>query len=235
MDGRPTAWQREPMDDQQSTRRHQRMNAMPGHLLRRCHQIAVALFLDECGPLDLTPLQFSVLSALAEHGPCDQATLSGLTAIDRTTVQVVFGNLNKLGFVTRTRSRVDRRAKIIAITSPGRELLRAAMPLVERTQRRYPSAPLTPREREARRGCLARSPTRTMLKAARPIASPALPSALAHRDRPGRSFRRPKAASNPRESSTRLPIVPCAGKRHFAEQHLARFRDLARCEVFGFG
>jgi MarR family transcriptional regulator, lower aerobic nicotinate degradation pathway regulator len=134
------------MDDQ-SDHRHQRMIAMPGHLLRRCHQIAVALFLDECAPLDLTPLQYSVLIALAEHGPCDQASLGGLTAIDRTTAQVVCGNLSKLGLVTRTRSRVDKRAKIIAITPAGRELLRAAVPLVERTQQRI-VAPLTPRERE---------------------------------------------------------------------------------------
>ena len=84
---------------------------------------------------------------LAEHGPCDQASLGGLTAIDRTTAQVVCGNLSKLGLVTRTRSRVDKRAKVIAITPAGRELLRAAVPLVERTRQRI-VAPLTPRERE---------------------------------------------------------------------------------------
>ena len=38
---------------------------MAGHLLRRCHQIAVAIFLDECAAYDLTPLQFVVRSSAA--------------------------------------------------------------------------------------------------------------------------------------------------------------------------
>ena len=38
---------------------------LPGHLLRRCHQIAVAVFLDECRDHDLTPPQFATLAALA--------------------------------------------------------------------------------------------------------------------------------------------------------------------------
>ena len=88
-----------PMDDHHQLSRHQRVLTMPGHLLRRCQQIAVALFLDECAPLNLTPLQFVVLSALADHGARDQASLGGLTATDRTTVQVVLGNLRKLGLV----------------------------------------------------------------------------------------------------------------------------------------
>jgi MarR family transcriptional regulator, lower aerobic nicotinate degradation pathway regulator len=165
------------MDDQ-SDHRHQRMIAMPGHLLRRCHQIAVALFLDECAPLDLTPLQYSVLIALAEHGPCDQASLGGLTAIDRTTAQVVCGNLSKLGLVTRTRSRVDKRAKIIAITPAGRELLRAAVPLVERTQQRI-VAPLTPRERERLTRLLGKIADKNNAESRAPY-KPALPAPAGH-------------------------------------------------------
>src|SRR5580658_10623325 len=63
--------------------------ATPGHLLRRCHQISVAIFLDECQAFDLTPLQYVALSALATLGPMDKATIGGVVALDRTTVAVV--------------------------------------------------------------------------------------------------------------------------------------------------
>ena len=71
----PTAPQREPGA----------LYRMPGHLIRRCHQISVALFLEECAAYDATPQQYAVLSALAENDGVDQITLAGLCAFNRTT------------------------------------------------------------------------------------------------------------------------------------------------------
>jgi MarR family transcriptional regulator, lower aerobic nicotinate degradation pathway regulator len=171
------------MDDHRSLSRHQRVLTMPGHLLRRCQQIAVALFLDECAPLNLTPLQFVVLSALADHGARDQASLGGLTATDRTTVQVVLGNLRKLGLVTLTKSRVDKRAKVVEITPAGRELMRAAIPLVERTQERI-VAPLSRRERDTLARLLGKIADKNNLESRAPLREPraaAGPSRRGHR------------------------------------------------------
>ena len=161
------------MDDQ-SLHRHRRILVTPGHLLRRCQQIAVGLFLDECAPLNLTPLQFVVLSALADGGPSDQTSLGRLNAIDRTTVQVVLGNLRKLGLITRTKSRVDRRAKVVEITEAGRELVRAATPLVERTQERI-VAPLTMRERETLTRLLGKMADKNNLESRAPLRVPRTP------------------------------------------------------------
>jgi len=110
--------------------------ALPGHLLRRCHQISVALFLDECDGLDLTPLQFAVLRTLAVEGPLDQATLGGMAALDRTTVAVVIGKLEARQMLRRAPSAKDRRAKIVSITERGRRLLARAAPAVARAQER---------------------------------------------------------------------------------------------------
>ena len=134
-------------------------------------QIAVALFLDECAPLNLTPLQFVVLSALADHGARDQASLGGLTATDRTTVQVVLGNLRKLGLVTLTKSRVDKRAKVVEITPAGRELMRTAIPLVERTQERI-VAPLNRRERDTLTRLLGKIADKNNLESRAPLREP---------------------------------------------------------------
>ena len=56
------------------------LRAAPGHLMRRCQQIAVSVFLDECRPWDLTPLQFAVLAELNRQGPDDQVGLGGALA-----------------------------------------------------------------------------------------------------------------------------------------------------------
>ena len=118
----------------------------PGHLLRRCHQIAVAIFLDECQAFDLTPLQYVALSALATHGPLDKATIGGAVALDRTTVAVVVKNLEERGFVTIRPSDQDRRAKLIKITTKGLDLLSSVQAGIASAQERT-MAPLAPKER----------------------------------------------------------------------------------------
>ena len=119
---------------------------MPGHLLRRCHQIAVAIFFDECDAFDLTPPQFVTLVALARHGPLDRATLGGVAALDRTTIAVVVKNLLQRGLVETQPSTSDRRAKIVAITRLGRRTIDQARAAVDLAQERM-LAPLTVRER----------------------------------------------------------------------------------------
>jgi DNA-binding MarR family transcriptional regulator len=120
--------------------------ATPGHLLRRCHQIAVAIFLDECQGFDLTPLQYVTLSALAAHGPLDKATIGGVVALDRTTIAVVVKNLEERSFVTTRPSDQDRRAKLIKITAKGLDLLSSVRAEVARAQERT-LAPLAAKER----------------------------------------------------------------------------------------
>lgn len=63
---------------------------LPGHLIRRLQQIAVALFaarMAEAG-LDLTPVQYAALSTIHDNPGVDQATLAGLIAYDRVTLGV---------------------------------------------------------------------------------------------------------------------------------------------------
>jgi len=120
--------------------------ATPGHLLRRCHQISVAIFLDECQAFDLTPLQYVTLSALATHGAMDKATIAGAVALDRTTIAVVVKNLEERGLVTTRPSDHDRRAKLIKITAKGFSLVSSSQNEVANAQERT-VAPLTHKER----------------------------------------------------------------------------------------
>ena len=117
-----------------------------GHLLRRCHQIAVGSFLEQCQAFDLTPPQYVTLSALATHGPLDKATIGDVVALDRTTIAVVVKNLEERGFVTTGPSDQDRRSKLVTITAKGLNLLPSVQIEVARAQERT-LAPLAPKER----------------------------------------------------------------------------------------
>jgi MarR family transcriptional regulator, lower aerobic nicotinate degradation pathway regulator len=134
------------IDSSRTLRTREPFLETPGHLLRRCHQIAVAIFLDECQAFDLTPLQYVTLSALAAHGPMDKATIGGAVALDRTTIAVVVKNLEERGLVTTRPSDHDRRAKLIKTTAKGLNLVSSAQNEVASAQERTVS-PLTHKER----------------------------------------------------------------------------------------
>jgi len=112
-------------------------NDMPGHLIRRFQQIAVAVFLTEVeqAGFDLTPVQYAALAAISASPGIDQVTLAGLIAYDRTTITGVVDRLVQKGLVVRHASSRDRRARELRITDQGRRTLRAITPAVEAAQR----------------------------------------------------------------------------------------------------
>lgn len=126
---------------------------MPGHMLRRFQQIAVSIFLKDCKAFDLTPVQFSVLAALSQASPLDQIRLSGLVALDRTTISLTVRRLEERGLVARQVSEKDRRAKLIRLTGAGRAFTEAVLPTVRAVQDKI-LAPLSASERELFRALL---------------------------------------------------------------------------------
>jgi MarR family transcriptional regulator, lower aerobic nicotinate degradation pathway regulator len=96
----------------------------PGFLIRRLHQIHVALFQKRCASFDVTPLQYSLLSALARRGTADQTTLAADVALDRTTTTGTLKRLQSRKFIDRTVHRRDRRAQMCRLTKAGASLLR---------------------------------------------------------------------------------------------------------------
>lgn len=119
---------------------------MPGHLIRRAQQIAVAIFVEECGALDLTPVQYAALAAIRAHPGTDATRLSALVAFDRSTLGNVLERLEGKGLVARDPSPGDRRLKLLRLTPAGAALLEAAGPAVARAQDRI-LAPLAPADR----------------------------------------------------------------------------------------
>jgi DNA-binding MarR family transcriptional regulator len=127
--------------------------ARPGHLLRRCQQIHVGLFLQELARFELTPVQYSTMFVLSSMNGIDQATLAGLVAIDRSTAGNVLMRLESRGLIRREPSPDDGRARVLLLTRKGKKTVRDAANAVARVQERLLS-PLNERERKAFVGAL---------------------------------------------------------------------------------
>ncbi|WP_172331152.1 MarR family winged helix-turn-helix transcriptional regulator [Mangrovicoccus sp. HB161399] len=110
---------------------------MPGHLIRRLHQISTQVFtqrVQEAGH-DLTPVQFAALDALAGHPGIDQAGLAEAVAKDKATIGAVADRLAQKGLVARVPNPRDRRAKALTLTEQGEAVLAAVLPVVLDLQR----------------------------------------------------------------------------------------------------
>ena len=99
------------------------LSERPGFLIRRLHQIHVALFQDACGAFEITPLQYSLLSALAVRKTADQTTLAADIALDRTTTTGALKRLAARNLVERAVDDEDRRARLCRLTPAGSALL----------------------------------------------------------------------------------------------------------------
>jgi DNA-binding MarR family transcriptional regulator len=124
--------------------------AKPGHLIRRCQQIAVGLFIEEAAALghDVTPVQYAAMTAIAVNPDIDATRLSELIAFDRSTLGNVIERLEAKGWIVRRPGNVDRRTKRLRLTETGAGLLAQVEPAVARAQERI-LAPLPPDDRQA--------------------------------------------------------------------------------------
>jgi len=119
----------------------------PGHLIRRAHQFAVAVFMEETAEFDVTPVQFAILNALMDTPGADQVTLAGRVAFDPATSGSVIGRLEAKGWVRREADRHDRRRKLLWVTPEGERTVQQMKRSVVRTQTRI-LGPLNAAERE---------------------------------------------------------------------------------------
>ncbi len=100
----------------------------PGHLIRRAHQIAVAMFYEKLGR-DVTPVQYAVLRMLYECPGLDQVTLAQRVALDTSTTADLAVRLEAKGLIVR--EVLPRRQRRLLLTPAGAELLTHLIPSVQ--------------------------------------------------------------------------------------------------------
>jgi MarR family transcriptional regulator, lower aerobic nicotinate degradation pathway regulator len=122
------------------------IDQQPGHTIRRLHQISVGIFLQETGDLGITPVQYAALQVVGNQPGIDQRTLARNIALDASTTGGVVDRLEARGWLERRTSAEDRRARQLALTPEGAQVLTDTVPAMLRAQEQI-LAPLTERQR----------------------------------------------------------------------------------------
>jgi len=118
----------------------------PGFMIRRAHQIAVSMFLEETGELGITNRQYGIMLVLLHQPGIDQITVAKLLGLDRSTTGMVLGKLEEAGLVGRIVGARDRRKRSLKLTPAGERMLARLAEPARRAQERVLSA-FSPTER----------------------------------------------------------------------------------------
>lgn len=116
--------------------------ARPGFLVRKLHQIHVAMFLTECKAFGITPVQYAILTAPAALPGLDLTSLANEVGLDRTTTAEVVRRLEERGLLERRTNDADKRTRHVYLTAEGKTTVAAMYADMVRAQERM-LAPLT--------------------------------------------------------------------------------------------
>ncbi|TPE53354.1 MarR family transcriptional regulator [Maribrevibacterium harenarium] len=110
--------------------------AMPGHLIRRLQQRSNQVFQEKMKQLelDITSVQFAAMHALYDEKQMEQAQIAAHIAYDKATIGGVIDRLEKKGWISRTPSLKDKRAKIVTLTKSGEAIFLQLLPEVQNLQ-----------------------------------------------------------------------------------------------------
>jgi DNA-binding MarR family transcriptional regulator len=105
-------------------------NYLP-YLINRVGFALVATFTQTLKPHRLSIDMWRVLAALSNNGAQRQVDLSGMTAIDASTMSRLVGRLVRAGLVTRSRSATSSREVVVALSPKGRALVLRLIPVAK--------------------------------------------------------------------------------------------------------
>ncbi|MEO8122474.1 MAG: MarR family winged helix-turn-helix transcriptional regulator [Burkholderiales bacterium] len=125
---------------------HTSLWSRSGFLVRRLHQIHVAMFKDELAAYHVTPVQYGLLSILVDMPGIDQFSLAEELGIDRANVHDVLKRLESRKLLIRVVDPHNRRRKLCLTTKQGAELVARHQTGMQKAQRRLLD-PLTVAER----------------------------------------------------------------------------------------
>jgi len=108
---------------------------LPGHLIRRVHQISMSYFAEECGG-DLTAVQYAALVTIGAHAGIDATRLSEIIYFDRSTIADVLDRMEGKGWIVRESTPNDRRTKRLELSPSGQAALGDVESGIRRVQER---------------------------------------------------------------------------------------------------
>jgi DNA-binding MarR family transcriptional regulator len=135
------------MPDQQHVERLSQLYSRPGFLLRRAHQICVAIFEENFERLALSPAQYSVMIALHDLRGVNQGDLAKAIGMNKVTVSQIVQALESRGWITRKKMDSDRRRSQLKLTPAEQRALDKTAEMAEATYAEQ-MAPLSEPDRQ---------------------------------------------------------------------------------------
>jgi DNA-binding MarR family transcriptional regulator len=103
-------------------------------LLCHCAHVLTTRMTAAFAEIDMTPRGYCVLTH-ALQGEYTQIDLARMSDLDKTTMVVTLDDLEAAGYARRIPSRVDRRARIVAVTQAGERMVAAGHEIADRVHR----------------------------------------------------------------------------------------------------
>jgi DNA-binding MarR family transcriptional regulator len=113
------------------------LTMFPGYLLARLGESSRRRFHEALEPEGLHPRDFGVMTMVAAQPGMSQQQLHEQTAIDPSSMVSVIDELEARGLAERRPDPLDRRARAIFLTEPGRETLARVRGLAGGLQREF--------------------------------------------------------------------------------------------------
>ena len=114
----------------------ERLRGLAGYLIRQAQLWVFQDFNETLAPLDLRPVQYSILSVIRENPGLSQMALSQALGIVRSGVVPMLDGLESRKLLKRAASASDRRSHALHLTAEGNALLNRADALVQHHENR---------------------------------------------------------------------------------------------------
>ena len=104
------------------------IHTLLGYQLAQAAIVTTSAFVQTVGkPLDLRPVEFTILQLISENAPVTATKLAKALAVTAPGITMWLDRLEKRGLVARERSDTDRRTQNVDVTRKGRTLVTAAL------------------------------------------------------------------------------------------------------------
>ncbi|MDP1881367.1 MAG: MarR family transcriptional regulator [Bradyrhizobium sp.] len=114
----------------------ERLKKLAGYLIRQAQLWVFQDFNETLAPLDIRPVQYSILTVIRENPGLSQMALSQVLGIVRSGVVPMLDGLESRKLLRRAASVSDRRSHALHLTAEGNALLNRADALVQQHERR---------------------------------------------------------------------------------------------------
>jgi DNA-binding MarR family transcriptional regulator len=113
-----------------------RLKSLAGYLIRQAQLWVFEDFNETLAPLDIRPVQYSILTVIRENPGLSQMALSQVLGIVRSGVVPPLDELESRRLLKRTAHASDRRSHALHLTTEGSALLERADALVQQHENR---------------------------------------------------------------------------------------------------